>query len=114
LDENHYVVDFIALGDVLRAILDELDHRVLLPSGDARIRVTADEREVEATFEDRRWVFPRSDCLLLPIPSTTAELLARYIGRRLLEKFTSPAVCRRSASCATSPAGCTSSGASAQ
>jgi len=85
LDENHYVVDFIALGDVLRAILDELDHRVLLPSGDARIRVTADEREVEATFEDRRWVFPRSDCLLLPIPSTTAELLARYIGRRLLD-----------------------------
>jgi len=64
LDENHYVVDFIALGDVLRAILDELDHRVL---------------------EDRRWVFPRSDCLLLPIPSTTAELLARYIGRRLLD-----------------------------
>jgi len=85
LDENHYVVDFIALGDALKAILDELDHRVLLPSGDARIRVTADEREVEATFEDRRWVFPRCDCLLLPIPSTTTELLARHIGRRLLD-----------------------------
>ena len=87
LDENHYVVDFIALGDALKAILDELDHRVLLPTGSARIRVTADEREVEATFEDRRWVFPRSDCLLLPIPSTTTELLARHIGRRLLDEL---------------------------
>jgi len=84
LDENHCVVDFLALRDALKAIVDELDHCVLLPSGDARIRVTADEREVEATFGDRRWVFPRSDCLLLPIPNTTTELLARHIARRLL------------------------------
>ena len=39
------------------------------------------------TFEDRRWVFPRGDCVLLPIPNTTAELLARYIGQRLLAAF---------------------------
>ena len=39
------------------------------------------------TFEDRRWVFPRCDCVLLPMPNTTAELLARYIGRRLLESL---------------------------
>ena len=43
------------------------------------------DREVVVTFEDRRWVFPRCDCVLLPMPNTTAELLARYIGRRLLE-----------------------------
>jgi 6-pyruvoyltetrahydropterin/6-carboxytetrahydropterin synthase len=83
LDENHYVVDFLALRDALKAIVDELDHCVLLPADDARIRVTADEREVEATFAGRRWVFPRSDCLLLPIPSSTTELLARHVAQRL-------------------------------
>ncbi len=84
LDENHYVVDFIALRDILRQIVADLDHRVLLPSDHGQIRVTADEREVTATFEDRRWVFPLGDCVLLPVPNTTAEMLARYIARRLL------------------------------
>lgn len=85
LDENHYVIDFIALRDSLKAICDELDHRVLLPTLHPTIHVVADDREVTATFEDRRWVFPRGDCLLLPVANTTAELLARYIAERLLE-----------------------------
>jgi 6-pyruvoyltetrahydropterin/6-carboxytetrahydropterin synthase len=84
LDANHLVVDFVALRDRLKAILAALDHRVLLPTEHPQIKVTADQREVTAVFEDRRWVFPVDDCLLLQIPNTTAELLARHIGRRLL------------------------------
>jgi len=87
LDENHYVVDFVTLGDALKGILDELDHRVLLPTGHPSIRVAAGEREVEVTFEGRRWVFPRSDCVLLPIPNTTTELLSRHIARRLFREL---------------------------
>lgn len=83
LDENSYVFDFIALRDALQAIVNELDHRVLLPTKHAAIRVTEDEREVTAAFEDRRWVFPREDCVLLPVENTTAELIARWIGERL-------------------------------
>lgn len=83
LDENHYVVDFIALRDTLKAIVDELDHHMLLPTGHPLIHVQADDREVEVTFRERRWVFPRCDCILLPIPNTTTELLARHIGHRL-------------------------------
>jgi 6-pyruvoyltetrahydropterin/6-carboxytetrahydropterin synthase len=85
LDENQYVVDFIALRDSLNSIVDQLDHRTLLPTHHPLIHVTPTHREVEVTFEDRRWVFPREDCLLLPVSNTTAELLARYIGQRLLD-----------------------------
>lgn len=84
LDENHYVVDFIATRDALKAIVDELDHRMLLPTRHPQIRVTANETEVEARFEERRWVFPRCDCVLLDVPNTTSELLARYIAQRLV------------------------------
>jgi 6-pyruvoyltetrahydropterin/6-carboxytetrahydropterin synthase len=85
LDENQYVIDFIALRDELKAILDELDHRMLLPTTHPLIRIEENDREIQATFipDERRWVFPRSDCLLLPVANTTAELLARYIGERL-------------------------------
>jgi len=89
LDENHYVVDFLALRDALRAIIGELDHRVLLPSEHPSIRVAAGKEEVEVTFGPRRWAFPRSDCVLLPIPNTTTELLARYVGQRLLDDLVS-------------------------
>jgi 6-pyruvoyltetrahydropterin/6-carboxytetrahydropterin synthase len=87
LDENHYVVDFIAFRDTLRAIVDELDHHMLLPTEHPQIRVVADDREVTATFEDRRWVFPRCDCVLLPVPNTTSELLAQWIGGRLMAEL---------------------------
>jgi len=90
LDQNHYVVDFLALRDMLRAILAEFDHRVLLPTGHSQIQVTVGDKEVTATFANRRWVFPRDDCALLPIPNTTAELLARHIGLRLQDAMTGP------------------------
>jgi len=85
LDENHYVIDFILLRDALKAIVDELDHHMLLPTKHPQIHVAADDRAVEVTFEERRWAFPRCDCILLPVANTTAELLARYLGGRLTE-----------------------------
>jgi 6-pyruvoyltetrahydropterin/6-carboxytetrahydropterin synthase len=87
LDENHYVVDFIALRDTLREIVLELDHHVLLPTDHPLIKVTVGPRSVEARFEDRRWEFPAEDCVLVPVANTTAELLARYIGQKLSERL---------------------------
>ncbi len=87
LNENQYVIDFIALRDALADIIAELDHHMLLPTEHPRLRVKSDEKSVEATFQDRRWVFPLSDCMLLPVANTTAEKLAEYIGRRLLDEL---------------------------
>ncbi len=87
LDENEYVIDFIALRDTLKKISTELDHHVLLPTQHPLIKVTEEGEEVTAVFENRRWVFPREDCVLLPVMNTTAELLAQYIGNRLLEQL---------------------------
>lgn len=86
LDENQYVVDFIALRDELAALTAELDHRMLLATQHPTIHVTQDAEagEVEARFEERRWVFPAEDCALLPIANTTAELIARHLGQQLL------------------------------
>ncbi len=87
LEQNHYVVDFIALRDTAKQIVDLLDHRVLLPTQHPTIAVERKDKEVIVTFEDRRWVFPAGDCILLEMPNTTAELLARHIGVQLIEKL---------------------------
>ena len=84
LDENFYVFDFIALKQRTKLITDELDHHMLLPTGNPVIRLHEEGRAVRVRYKDREWVFPREDCVLLPIENTTAELLARFIGQRLL------------------------------
>jgi 6-pyruvoyltetrahydropterin/6-carboxytetrahydropterin synthase len=83
LDSNHYVFDFIALKNCTRAITDELDHRMMLPTQNPHIKVEESARSVHVHYRDREWLFPRDDCVLLPIENTTAELLARYIAMRL-------------------------------
>lgn len=84
LDENGYVFDFIALRDQLQKTVDALDHRVLLPTQHQMIKVSEQNEEIQATFEKRRWVFPKEDCILLPIENTTAELIAHWIGQQLM------------------------------
>jgi 6-pyruvoyltetrahydropterin/6-carboxytetrahydropterin synthase len=87
LDENQYVFDFIALRDALQKIVDGLDHRVLLPTRHPQIHVQERATEVEATFQNRRWLFPREDCVLLPIENTTAELIAFWIALQLQQQL---------------------------
>ena len=83
LDENHYVFDFIALRDLTMAIVLELDHRMLLPDRSPHIKVQREGPNLVARFQDRYWSFPAEECVLLPMPNTTAELIADYIAGRL-------------------------------
>jgi len=86
------VVDFIALRDAVTRIVTGLDHRMLLPTENRRLEVATATgplggEEVVVRFGDRRWVFPASECVLLPVANTTAEWIARWIGERLLESL---------------------------
>lgn len=83
LDENHYVFDFIMLKNRTKFITDELDHRMMLPTKNRVILLDETAKSVRVRYKDREWLFPRDECVLLPIENTTAELLARYIGERL-------------------------------
>jgi 6-pyruvoyltetrahydropterin/6-carboxytetrahydropterin synthase len=84
LDSNQYVVDFLVVRKALKAIVAELDHRMLLPAQSSTIRVSHRSGAVEVAFGERRWSFPEGDCLLLPVANTTSEMLAQYVGQRLL------------------------------
>jgi 6-pyruvoyltetrahydropterin/6-carboxytetrahydropterin synthase len=85
LDENHYLFDFIALKNTMRKLTDELDHYMMIPTKSRQIRFEETPKSIRLTFKDREWVFPRGDCVLLPIENTTAELLAKYLAQRLLD-----------------------------
>jgi 6-pyruvoyltetrahydropterin/6-carboxytetrahydropterin synthase len=92
VDPHGMVYDFLKLRELLDEIVATLDHRMLLPTDNPRLAVhrgpgPGGGEEVTLVFENRRWVFPAEECVLLPMVNTTAELLAGWIGRELLARL---------------------------
>lgn len=87
LDENQLVVDFGVVKTIMRRLVDELDHKMLLPLENPRIVLHEQDDEVHVSYGKRRYVFPSHDVVLLPVANTTAELLARHLAQRLKDEL---------------------------
>ena len=87
--ESWFVFDFVVLKRIMRKLCDEIDHLVLLPTESDRIQVQEEGETVHVAVDGRpRYVFPRRDCALLPIPNTTVEMMAEMLIDRLRGELT--------------------------
>jgi len=77
------VLDFRDVGERIASICADLDHRVLLPGRSQEIKVREASGTLEVNVTGRRYVFPKDDCVVLPVAATTTELLAEYIATRM-------------------------------
>lgn len=83
-EEAWFVFDFVELKEIMRRLCAEIDHLVLLPLQSKRVQVAEEGTVVKVAVDGQpRYVFPRCDCALLPIPNTTVEMLARLLTDRL-------------------------------
>ena len=81
--ETLFVLDFSVLKQITRRLVDEIDHKVLLPKLNPKLSYREDGTRLAVDyFGEPTYVFPRTDCALLPIPNSTAEMLAQYRGTR--------------------------------
>src|SRR5712691_8806593 len=82
--ESWFVFDFVILKKIMRKLCDEIDHKVLLPLENPKIQLKEDGDSLSVAYEGKpRYVFPKSDCALLPVPNTTVEMLAELLTKRL-------------------------------
>jgi 6-pyruvoyltetrahydropterin/6-carboxytetrahydropterin synthase len=82
--QSWYVLDFTVVKKIMKRQCDEIDHKVLLPLRSPKVTVTEKDESVHVTYQGQpRYIFPRSDCALLPIPNTTVEMLAQYLAGRV-------------------------------
>lgn len=85
-EENWYVLDFRVLKRLMKGYCDAIDHKVLLPLSNPRLQVVDHGDTVTVAYEGKpRYLFPRGDCALLPVPNTTVEMLAEYLAGQLRE-----------------------------
>ncbi len=87
LDNNYFVVDFMELSKKLKAIIEPMDHYILIPTESEDIKINEVQDSVEILTPTKRYVFPRSDVCFLPLPATTSELLAKHIHDKLKEIY---------------------------
>jgi 6-pyruvoyltetrahydropterin/6-carboxytetrahydropterin synthase len=86
--ETLFVLDFSVLKQITRRLVDEVDHKVLLPADNPKLGFREEhDRLAVDYFGEPTYVFPRRDCILLPIPNTTAEMLAQYLGSRVCREL---------------------------
>jgi len=82
--EAFYVIDFSMLKQLMKRLTDEIDHKVLLPLENPVVKVHEEGETVRVSVGGKpRYVFPRADCALLPVPNTTVEMLAQYLAGRV-------------------------------
>lgn len=77
------IVDFAVVKDIMRKIVDELDHKVLLPEK----KVVKEKNEITIIENGKRYVFPETDVALIDVPSLTAENLAKYVLEKICKEI---------------------------
>jgi 6-pyruvoyltetrahydropterin/6-carboxytetrahydropterin synthase len=86
--ETLFVLDFSVLKQITRHLVDQIDHKVLLPTLNPKLSFREDGDRVSVDyFGTPTYVFPKRDCALLAIPNTTAEMLAQYLGVQVREEL---------------------------
>jgi 6-pyruvoyltetrahydropterin/6-carboxytetrahydropterin synthase len=87
-EEAFFVLDFSILKQIARRLVDEIDHKVLLPVQNPKLAFHEDGDRLRVDyFGEPTYVFPRRDCALLEIQNSTAEMLAQYIGTRVRDEL---------------------------
>ncbi len=82
-EKKDILVDFREIKKNIKKIIEELDHKILIPTN-GKLKIKKD-KEIEIRYKDKRYIFPEEDCAMLPIYSSSAENLAMYILKRFLE-----------------------------
>ena len=87
-DEAFFVLDFSILKQITRRLVDEIDHKVLLPLRNPKLAFHEEGDRLRVDyFGQPTYVFPRRDCALLEIQNTTAEMLAQYLGTQVRDEL---------------------------
>ena len=90
IGEEGMIMDFVVLKKKLREIIDELDHKTLLPTRSEDVSLNITDDSIEAVSCGKRYVFPSMDVTLLDIPTTTAEEMSRMMADRMVAETLIP------------------------
>ena len=90
INEDGMIMDFVILKKMLKQMMGELDHMVLLPTRSDIVKLEEKDGLVHVECNGKRYMFPRMDVVLLDVPTTTAEEMARKMVERMVNDIEFP------------------------
>lgn len=88
IEENAYVFNFVTLKRIMKRLVDELDHRMLLARTNALIEIAPEPDGGVIVRTQGRWYrFPQEDVVILDLPNTTVEMIAQHLCARLHQEL---------------------------
>ena len=75
--------DFNLVKPMIRQLCDSMDERILVPEKSPYLKIQKENGQIRVQFADKRYEFPLSDTICLPLVNVTTEELARYVGESL-------------------------------
>lgn len=92
IDGNHMLADFGEMKKALRSLVGELDHRAIVPTMNSEIRISEDEvaNSITIDMQEKRYVFPLTDVVKVPLSATTVEALSDYLLGRFISTANIP------------------------
>ncbi len=85
-DEENMILNFYDIKKVLKPIVDNLDHKILIPEESNLLEITESGEQIVIKIPNynKEYEFPKSDVMLLPIKNTTVEEISHYLAEKLM------------------------------
>ncbi|MFX0098369.1 MAG: 6-pyruvoyl tetrahydropterin synthase family protein [Candidatus Hodarchaeota archaeon] len=87
LNDQYFVTDFMEVKKVIKDIIKDLDHKVLVPGESSNVETTENGENFDFNFSGKKYSIPKCDICILPLPAITSETLAKYFHDKLKEQF---------------------------
>ncbi len=87
VDRLEFLVPAAAAKQEIRSQCAALDEKVLLPAACPHLELAEHGGILTAVLGARRYEFPSSEIVLLPVANVTVEALARFLWRRLRNQW---------------------------
>ena len=88
LDDHGLVINFKEIKPLIKELVDELDEHLLLPGQHPVLTCERrDDGTSEVRYQERRYMIPSDEIIVLPVTNTSAENLAGYLAETLLERM---------------------------
>ncbi len=88
LDDHGLVLNFHEIKPLVREVVDELDEHLLLPGEHPTLTAERrDDGQMEVRYQERRYLIPADEVIVLPINNTSAENLAWFVCQQIRDRI---------------------------
>ncbi len=87
IDDAGIVVDFINLRSYAKEIINQLDHKLLLPGRNPGIKIEQSDKNTNISADSLFISIKSNNVVQIPFVNTSAELIAEYFAQNMLTKL---------------------------